>query len=236
MQTQLTLPSKRRVDTHGILVPFEQLLQPGEVLVGGTCTIQVLTGVDPDPAHMLEGSIQVRGTNLYQQIKLGVPGVIYSVTFVGETDLENSYTVETKQAVLEDQIPAGPIYQPFYFTSPPYPLEAIDGIESAGNILSGATMQIPIDGILSAASILSGDLRDILISYINGLPEGIVSDADILSGTLVDILITYEMDPDGIISSADILSGNLAGSLITYSNYPPEGILSSANILSGTLV
>lgn len=235
MQTQLTLPSKRRVDTHGVLVPFEQLLQPGEVLVEGTCTIQVLTGIDPDPEHMLEGSTQVRGTNLYQQIKLGIPGVIYSVTFVGETDLENSYTVETKQAVLENQTPAGPIYQPFHFTSPPYPLESIEGIGVAFENNEALLWQPPLDAIDVLILPLDGTLRNILRSY-SMLPEGIDVEFEALNGTLKDILKFYTMLPEGIDVVFSAQNGTMKDVLITYSNYRPEGINVTIIPLGGTLV
>ena len=117
MQEHIILPSKRRVDVHRIEAPFDQLLQDGEVLVSGECSVVVFSGVDADPEHMLVGEVQVQGTSLYQQIQLGLPGVIYLLTFTATTSEGNLYEVTAKQAVLEDQIPAGPIYQNFFFTS-----------------------------------------------------------------------------------------------------------------------
>lgn len=235
MQNQLILPSKRRVDIHGILVPFDQLLLPGEVLVEGTCTVKVLTGIDPDPSHMLEGDVQVRGTNLYQQIKLGVPGVIYSITFEGTTDLENTYTVETKQAVLEDQIPAGPIYQHTFFTSPPYPLNLFDEVGIESDLVGALTLIPPIDLIEISSDIVSGSFRYILIQYTGYEPEGVEIESDIVSGDFRYPLIAYTIPPEGVNIESDIVSGNLRPALITYSNYPPEGVNIISDIVSGTL-
>lgn len=235
MQNQLILPSKRRVDIHGILVPFDQLLLPGEVLVEGTCTVKVLTGIDPDPSHMLDGDVQVRGTNLYQQIKLGVPGVIYSITFEGTTDLENTYTVETKQAVLEDQIPAGPIYQNFFFTSTVYPLETLEGLASSADVNDAYIIQITIEGIDSLVAVKSAELRDLVVGTTMST-DGIESLVGVVSATLVDIVKSTTMPTDGIVSSASVGSATLVNRLITYSNWPAEGIVGTVSVKSGTLV
>lgn len=236
MQEHIILPSKRRVDVHRIEAPFDQLLQDGEVLVSGECSVVVFSGVDADPEHMLVGEVQVQGTSLYQQIRLGIPGVIYLLTFTATTSEGNLYEVTAKQAVLEDQIPAGPIYTYTYLTSTPYPLENVDGFASTIDSISALYLSIPIDGINSTFTISSGSLRDILLNY-ECPPEGInSSDFDLVSGELHQILLTYEAPPEGIDSTGfDLVSGALYGARVAYTNWPGEGINSTFDIVSGTL-
>ena len=234
MQEQMILPSKRRVDTHGITAPFDQLLLPGEVITEALCTVTVFSGTDLDPSHMLEGICQIRGDSLYQQIKLGEPGVIYLLVFTAETDLGNTYAVEARQAVLEDQIPAGPIYQYLDLSSTPYPYDFIEGFDSTSDLTSALELVWPIEAFDSGSTLLSGDLYDLLIEYT--IPtEAFDSTSDIQSGTLDQIYFQYEIPTEAFNSTSDLVSGDIYSDLITYSNYPPEGFDSASTIVSGTL-
>lgn len=234
MQEHIILPSKRRVDVHRIEAPFDQLLQDGEVLVSGECSVVVFSGVDADPEHMLVGEVQVQGTSLYQQIRLGIPGVIYLLTFTATTSEGNLYEVTAKQAVLEDQIPAGPIYTYTYLSTWPYPLESIEGIGVSISFSDGVLWRMPMDGINVQVVPLDGILREILKST-SMPPDGIDVAVVPLDGTIRDILKSYTMQPDGIAVSIAPLDGTIKDVLITYSNYPPEGIVVGITPLGGTL-
>lgn len=235
MQEHIILPSKRRVDVHRIEAPFDQLLQDGEVLTSGECSVVVFSGVDADPEHMLVGEVQVQGTSLYQQIQLGLPGVIYLLTFTATTSEGNLYEVTAKQAVLEDQIPAGPIYQNFFFTSTVYPLETLEGLASSADVNDAYIIQITIEGVDSLVAIKSAELRDLVVG--TTMPtDGIESLVGIGSATLVDIVKSATMPPDGIVSSASVGSATLVNRRIIYSNWPAEGIVGTISVKSGTLV
>src|SRR5690606_31663684 len=121
----------------------------------------------------------------------------------------NLYEVTAKQAVLEDHIPAGPIYQHFYFTTPPYPINTYDevGLSSA---LSGVLLiNPPIDLISVTSSLVDGELRDIRRYYTDWPPEGFSVSSDILSGELREILQTYTMQPEGVSITSNIQTGTL---------------------------
>lgn len=232
---QVIFSPKRRVDIHGLLVSFDQFLQPGEIIESGLFQVFMFSGEDPDPSHIIQGGIDVRGKNLYQKVKQGISGNIYQLFFTALTDQENTYTVQAVLAILPDDIPPGPIYQYVYFTTPPYPLNTLEGIGSTSLTVGGYEWMPPRDAITSLSDVVSGEIRVILLSVTNQLPEGVTSESGIVEGTLRAILLTYAGPPEGIDSSSDIVSGNIRIILISYTNWPEEGITSVSSIVSGTL-
>lgn len=236
MPLQFVLPSKKRLDVVSVLADFSTLIPSTETITVGELDISVFTGVDPAPNDLKDGTIFILDLTLRHRIKLGVPGVIYQLVFRATTDAGTVYEVQCRQAVIIDETPVGPVYQQFYFTSRPYPLESIDGLASGFMPVQGYWIQIPLDGILDAFTPVEGTLRDLVLSY-TILPEGIESSGfEPLEGTLRNIVLSYTILPEGITSAFDPLSGTLVNIVITYSNYPPEGILSSFTPLGGTLV
>jgi len=235
MTGRIVLPSKKRVDIVSVEADFSGQLLPGEVIAVGELFIQVFSGVDPSPAAMLDGTIFIEGKVLRHRIKLGVVGVVYVLVFQATTDTDRVLEIELLQAVLPDYMPAGPIYQQFYFTTPPYQIESLEGILDALTPLDGDFIQIPLDGILDGFLPVEGTLRDILQFY-DMLPEGIVDEFEPLEGTIKDILFFYDIPPEGIVDAFVPVSGILKITLIIYSNYKAEGILDTFTPVSGTLV
>lgn len=234
MPQEIILPSKRRVDIHGILAPFDQLLQSGESIDSCSCKVKVFSGVDPNPDDMIVGPAHVRGAGVYQDIKLGIPGVIYKLIFQAITDLGNEYFVEATLAVLENNLPPGPIYQTMRFSSPPYPYDFIEAMEGVSDFTSGVEIMWPIEAFDAGSDILSGSLRAILIQYSMD-PEAFDTACTLDSGSLRQILISYDIPPEAFDGQCVITKGFLFGVAISYTNYPPEAFDSTSNIISGSL-
>lgn len=234
MQKQFVLPSKKRVDIVSVVARFKGIIPEGETITTGECTVSVFSGDDAAPQDILDGSIIISGTDLRHRIKLGIPGVIYQLVFSATTDAENTYEMECRQAVLIDNLPAGPVYQQFYFTTPPYPVETREATGYSFLPDDGRFLETGVEGIDSSFEPTFGELREIVIPY-HMEAEGIESAFLPGDGTLRDIIITYSMEPEGIDSSFVPGDGTLVDIIILYQNYPPEGIDSSFLPLSGTL-
>lgn len=237
MQNQIVLPTKRRADIHSVIAPFDQLLQPGEIIESGTLDIYVFSGTDLAPEDMLDGSIFIEGTTLRHRIKLGVPGVTYQLVFLATTNLDNTYEVECRQVVLPDDMPVEPVFQQYYFTSTPYPVESIEAVIIAQSFPDALLWRPPLDGVDITFEPIDGNLRNLLITYDNYPPEGVDISFEPTEGNLRNILITYDnYPPEGVDISMEPREGTLRDLLITYSNYPPEGVDISFSPQAGTLV
>lgn len=233
MKKVFTLPSKRRVDVVSVTARFDQLLQAGEAIESGEVSVFVFSGEDTSPETLLEGAVEIEGSTLRQRIKLGIPGVIYQLVFSAVTDAENTYEVECRQAVLIDDMPVGPIYTQFYFTSRPYPIDVLDTMRGQSSYQSAEYLSITIDDMSGQASILGGALQTPLVT--TEVLEELEVISSIQEGELRTLLISYAL-VENLQPIAEIREGVLATVLITYSNYPPENILPAASIQSGTLV
>ena len=234
MPGQVVFVSKRRVDIHPRTVDFSGQVLPGETIIDGEVFISVFSGEDPTPEDMLEGTLTISGTKLSHLIKQGIPGVVYQLVFRAITSGGDTLEIEGRQAVLEDAMPSGPIYQQYYFTTPPYPIDVVESLTSSFEVERGTFMGMGIEGTLSSFAPQSGTLRDILRSY-QGKPEGILSAFEPQSGTLRDILISYQGKPEGIVSAIEPRSGTLKDTLISYTKAKPEGILSAFSVQAGSL-
>ncbi len=234
MQNQVVLPFKRRVDIHGIGISFEQYLQSGETIETFACVVEVFSGLDSNPSHMLDGLCQLHGDMLYQQVKLGEIGVIYLLVFSATTNQGNTYEVTAKLAVLEDSVPAGPIYQYRDLSSTPYPYVFLEAFDSNSELDSALEITWPVEAFDSNSLLISGSLQAVLLTY-DMVPEALDSTSDIVSGSLDVLLIVYEYI-EAFSSTSDLESGELYTQKLVYSNYPPEAFDSSSDIISGTLV
>jgi hypothetical protein len=234
MSIQVILPAKIVIDVRPFKIDLAQYLQGGETITAVDPSVTVFTGGDANPGDLLYLSPEIDGTVVWQRIKSGIPGNIYTVTLSVTTSLGNVIEACAVQAVLPDGVPAEDLYVPLYLTSWVYPLEAEDFLDSHGSIVGGFTLKVTEDYLDSSALILSGSLFGSLESYSNPA-EAVDSSVAFLSGTLEDILQEYSIPAEAVDSAAAIISGTLYGELITYSNYAPEGVDSSAIILSGSL-
>ena len=112
-------------ETISILVSFTDLLPLGDSISGlPSVTITVASGVDPSPASLLYMAAIVRsGQTVEQRFRLGVPGVIYRVSFTVATIQGNRLSKECYLAILPDEGEAIPQWLPLWESTQLYPVE-----------------------------------------------------------------------------------------------------------------
>jgi hypothetical protein len=124
------------------------------------------------------------------------------------------------------------------YTTPPYPLEVEESIQSSTGTPTGYFVPEfgELDSMQSLWSVLSGTLRDILQSF-SADPEAFNAGPwQVLGGELRMIYRSFEADPDEVQSGPwTPLSGELKRILITYEHPDPDSFESTWSVLSGTL-
>ena len=125
-----------------------------------------------------------------------------------------------------------------YLTSPPYPYEFTEAMDSGIGITGGTLRELPIVSMLpeamdSGIGITGGELRTILLTNAM-LPEAVDSTIGITGGELRTILLTNAMLPEAVDSAIGITGGELRAILIT-NTMLPEAVDSAIGITGGTL-
>ena len=72
----------------------------GASISGATLSVEVLSGVDPSPEDILDGSYTISGGIVSQKLTGGVPGVIYQVTCFATLSNGNLPAIQTKIAIV----------------------------------------------------------------------------------------------------------------------------------------
>jgi len=126
----------------------------------------------------------------------------------------------------------------FVLTSPPYPYEFTEAMDSGIGITGGTLRELPIVSMLpeamdSGIGITGGELRTILLTNAM-LPEAVDSTIGITGGELRTILLTNAMLPEAVDSAIGITGGELRAILIT-NTMLPEAVDSAIGITGGTL-
>lgn len=126
--------------------------------------------------------------------------------------------------------------QSFRLSSTPYPIEAIDAMDSTATAASGelslADSYAYVEAMDSGATLSGGELRTTLKSYT--FTEAVDSTVALNSGELRTILKSYNFT-EAVDSTATLAGGTLATILIQYQNYPAEALDSTATITGGAL-
>ena len=107
MSTEV-LEQKLVGETVSVRLNFLSRLEVGETLATSNATVSVFAGVDAAPTAMLSGASAISGTEVVQKLVGGLPGVIYKVTAVIRTSLNNILMNEAKVAVLTSAIVTPP--------------------------------------------------------------------------------------------------------------------------------
>lgn len=131
-------------------------------------------------------------------------------------------------------IQAGYIIQ--FLTTRPYPVELVEGFDTALAPVSGYFLTPGLDAFDTGLALISGDLRSIFQAYSNSEPEAIDTALVIQSGDLQVIFESYtDAEPEAIDTALVIQSGTLDAILVTYSNYASEAFDASLALVSGNL-
>jgi hypothetical protein len=235
MAIQSVLRPKRVVEVMPVEADFTKYLLSGEIIDTAEVAVLVFSGEDPDPSAMLYDSVEIAGAVVSQRIAVGIAGVVYIIKFTVQTSLDRQLVWFMHLAILPNGVPADNLYISLYLTTPLYPLDFLDAMDSTPSIENVLIFQWPVDPLESTPSIISGTLRAILQTYVIPV-EAIDSTITIESGTLEVKLIQYSIPPEAIDSVPEIISGILKVGLIGYTNWPAEAIDSTPSIIAGSLV
>lgn len=125
---------------------------------------------------------------------------------------------------------------PEIVTSTLYPIEEVEGMGLASDVLRGRVDESTIENMDMSGAMLSGELRTLLITY-TMLDEALdMASAGLIAGELRTLLITYTMLDEALDMSAPaLLSGELRIVLIAYVNYIDESLDMQSDLLTGTL-
>lgn len=231
--------SKLRGERSKLFFDFADILDFGEILSTWNVTATVITGIDAQPDDMVFLLQQTTDTVAIQYVVLGEPGVIYEFRCEALTSFGRTLVKEQTLAVL----PSVSLFPPLFGvprTTPPYPLEVLDGCESSGAVTGGQLkvlfvfLTMPTLALETAPSFLSGTLRAPLISY-SFRPEAIEQTPLMLSGTLRTILIQYSFRPEAVEQTSAFINGTLRAILISNSMWP-EAVEQTPSFTGGTLV
>lgn len=120
--------SKYVSETISIIVDFADVLPAGQTIQGTpTVSIALETGDDPTPANILYLGVSVtNGTIVEQRFRLGIPGVIYEITWRIVSTSNEVFEKTTYLAILPTIGSVAPDHQYLFLTSEIYPFQLQD--------------------------------------------------------------------------------------------------------------
>jgi hypothetical protein len=229
--------SKTVNETISIVVDFTDDLQTGETITSQSCVASVFTGEDSDPSNILYMVTELHGNKVEQRIRLGIPGVIYSLDFAAVTSASRLLERQTRIAILPNIGTAIPVFIPYYLTSQPYPINSTETFQSpAIQDVSGRLALQPYMG----PEYIRGTISDVVIDiYGSGVTY---SFPDYLQGTItvssIDIYgggVIYDIPAESITGVIAVLSIDIYGSAVSY-NIPAENLRGDISVTSITIV
>jgi hypothetical protein len=226
------LPSKLVPERITVRFSLASELLPRETIVSAEVTVDVATGIDPNPMSMLVGTSAISGTDVRQQIQCGLPGVVYRLTCTAVGSTGNVYQNFAVLAVLTDRGRTPPL-NTYMLTSRPYPLELIEGSVSSPMFFMAKVLTWPLEGYLGGAQYVSAAIRTILHQY-TGTPEGYIGASAYVSGAIHTVLRSTSMLPEGYLGSSAYVSGAITNKLVATIT-SPEGYISASAYVSGTI-
>lgn len=231
--------SKYVSETISILVDFADVLYAGQTIQGTpTVSIALETGDDPAPANILYLGVSVRnGTVVEQRFRLGVPGVIYEITWEISTGGGEAFERTTYLAILPNVGSAAPNHQYLFLTSQLYPLQAQDslGVSFAPQNGSWYIAQTWVQDYLQVSfAPLSGTFTPGQIFYTT-VAESIKVSFSVADGTFTLGQVFYTSIPEQLKVSFAPLDGTITVGQIFYTTKSDE-VQVSFLPLSGTFV
>lgn len=229
-------PSKLVGERVTLVFEFLDQMEWGETLASAECEISVLTGTDPAPELLVYRPPAIQGSQVFQRISDGVPGVIYTVTIYVTGSSGNIYESSGNLAILPSPVLIPPFIATFYTTTV-YPLsdtlpswfgfDALPG--ELRTLVKDTTMELPIQWGMSA---LSGHLSG---GFISTAPQPLVGSFSVsmIGGELRALLKTTAPQPLVDSFSMDCRPGEMKTTLVT--NTYPETVQFSVSAISGTL-
>jgi hypothetical protein len=214
--------SKYVSETISIIVDFADVLPAGQAIQGTpTVSIALDTGDDPTPASILYLGVSItNGTIVEQRFRLGVPGVIYEITWQIASTSNEVFEKTTYLAILPNIGSVAPNHQYLFLTSELYPLQTQDAIVSIlqpqnGLFAIGQTWNTEI--LQVSFSPQNGTLIPAQLFYVEP-PEGIQISLLLQNGTFVVGQLFYTTQPEQIKISFAPLDGTLTPGQVFYTS------------------
>lgn len=249
------LPAKLLGETITVEFDFTDVMLWGETLDSGAITVSVVSGLDPSPQVLLNGSAELAGRTISQSITQGRPGVVYALTATADCSGGTSYQKVRKLAVLSDE----GSFQPSSLVRlvGTLPNAIVGQAYSEPLTIVGGYAPYRYDGIESGAAPfwMNFHVEDALL-ICAGMPNETVSTEYLFSPRIADAANNLADDPQDIFSNileivGDVPDGDINTSVsgaytnvggtapVTYSilsgTFPVTGGLNSDGTYSGTL-
>lgn len=225
--------SKYQNETISIVLDFSDELEVGEVVSTCTFLITLITGTDPTPNNILYQTYSPIGTKVDQKFRLGVPGVIYEITWQVVGSLGTIVEKFTPLAILPVDGIATPGFTFIYLTSFIYPYNAQDILAPSMTPRKAYAFAVPVEKLLGGMSPSQGSIFGSVGTY-NIPPEQLAPAMLPTSGSLFGSSTTYNVAVEIINPFCAPVVGSLFGSSISY-NDPAEGLIPSMLPTHGTI-
>jgi hypothetical protein len=232
--------SKYQAETISLVISFADVISAGDSITGiPTITVTVASGSDPNPSNLLyQGVTVTNGNTVEQHIRLGLPGVIYTITFTIATVGGDIFEKESLLAIRPDEDNAVPNWLPYWQTTQLYPYQLYDALGSTVTTLIGGRLVQTVysysDSLTGTQSFVGGTLIASGITYSYDY-DSLTGNAIIVGGILTPVnVITYSYDYDSIQTGFAVVGGTLIGNGIIYSN-DYDSLTGSTTLISGTL-
>lgn len=229
--------SKYVSETISIFVDFADMLPAGQTIQGTpVISIALDTGYDPTPANILYLGVSVtNGTIVEQRFRLGVPGVIYEITWQVVSTSNEVFEKTTYLAILPNIGSVAPNHQYLFLTSELYPLQAQDSfsisfISQSGTFTIGQTWEtdefqvsfFPQNGLFTPGQI-----------FYTSTPDQFQVSFSVNNGTFTIGQLFYTSTPDQFQVSFAPLNGTFTPGQVFYTN-PAETFSVSFQPTDGT--
>ena len=221
------LPSKLVGERITVTFEFLDELQWGEAVLEASVSISVISGVDNNPTDLLYMPAVFTGTLVRQQVWRGIPGVIYLVKC---TVMGTEGTIQSKVARLAilPVVNENPPLDALYLTSRPYPIVALEYMQSASLPGNGFLVERVVELMDSTFTVLSADIYGGLKSY--SLLEAMDSSWGLQNVSVYGGLVGFSTN-ESMDSNFLVVSASLYGNLVSYSLN--ESVDSSFAVVSG---
>lgn len=213
------LPSKTVAERRMFSVDFGDILPWAPTITFARMRVSVFSGTDGTPQQVFWKVISITGTVVIFQVRLGTPGVIYSLKCEVEVN-GKWYDRDVKLAILTDFADVSGLY-PFtqIFTSGPYAIEWFDEVNVDLAVVSGI-----LDTLLVEAE-MEGDDVNVTFAAVSGAlfasqPPEIIDNVNV---TLTPMSGTIKVPPNGtIVDRVDVTMFPQVGTL----KPGPQGLMS----------
>lgn len=225
--------SKYINETVSIVLDFADLLEDGEGISGVSVSVAVFTGIDDNPANILYGVPSISGTKVDQKVRLGLSGVIYTITYNVVGTIASEVEKEVMLAILPQEDIAIPSFTTVRFSTTLYPYEYQDTLSSAISLQSIRELGY-LEGIISNPSLTAINVFGSQITYNNYVVEGLTSTSALQSINIYGGQVNYTIPVESMTANSAVIQINIFGSQVGY-NIPTENLVSNTS-LSGITI